>query len=276
MKYILLLWILCCSYNLAIAEEKPIKEIIIDPFADFYPHFGNSICRRKAFEIAFDNTIARDKKTQLWKNYETICSIDGSYQLILADFYMSLGRHYKEAKEVLEKTIINANYDIRYHKSLLHAAYQELDEKCKAIDLAKEIINDYPGWYKGYVALGTDFIYANDWNNAKKYFEKALKMYDRDPVIYLLLAAVSYEFKEDDKVIDYYHKAFLLDPYKPFPDWRSSAAAVAVHVMRGQFEEAKNILDTQQEFNPGIIKDARFIVMKEYYENALKKANKSR
>ncbi len=268
-KYILLL--LCCSYNLAIAEGKQIKEIVIDPFADFYPHLGNSICRRKAFEIVFDKTIARDKKTQLWKNYENICSIDGSYQLMLANFYMSFGRHYKEAKEVLEKTIINANYDIRYHKSLLHAAYQELDEKFKAMNLAKEIINDYPNWYKGYEDLGSDFLNAKDWNSAKQYFAKALTMYDQDPVTYLLLAAVSYELKEDDKVIDYYHKAFLLDPYRPFLSSRSSAAVVAVHVMRGQFEEAKNILDTQQEFNPGIIKDARFIVMKEYYENALKK-----
>jgi tetratricopeptide (TPR) repeat protein len=257
-------------YNLAIAKEKPIIEITIDPFADFYPHLGNSICRKKAFEIAFDSRIDKNKKIELWKNYETICSVDGSYQLILADFYMSYGGHYKKAKEILERAIHRANYDVRYYKSLLHSAYDGLNEKSKAMDLAKKMINDYPNWYRGYGALGSDFIEIKDWSNAKKYLEKALKMHDRDPVTYLLLASVSYELKEDEKVIEYYHKAFLLDPYMPFLDWRSSAAAVAVYIYKGRFEDAKEILRLQQEFNPDIVKEKRFIAVKEYYENALK------
>ena len=275
MKYIVLLLIFYLSYNLAMAKEKPVIEITHDPFAVLYPHLGNSICRKKAFEIAWDKKIDKDKKTELWKSYKEICSIDGSYPLILADFYISFGRNYEEAKNILEKAIHSANYDARYHKSLLHAAYQGLHENYKAIDLAKEIINDYPDWYRGYSDLGSDFLNIKDWNNSKKYLEKALKLHDQDPVTYLRLAAVSYELKEDEKVLDYYWKAFLLDPFKPYLDWRSSAAAVGVYILRGDFEEAKNILDTQQEFNPGIIKDARFIVIKNYYENALKKANKS-
>jgi tetratricopeptide (TPR) repeat protein len=274
MKYILLFFMLYLPYNLAIAEEKPITEIIIDPFADFYPHLGNSICRKKAFEIAFDSRIDKNKTIELWKNYETICSVDGSYQLILADFYIGDGGHYKEAKEVLEKTIYSANYDTKHHKSLLHNAYKDLDEKSKAMDLAKKMINDYPNWYRGYEALGSDFIEVKDWSNAKKYLEKALKMYDLDPATYLLLASVSYELKEDDKVIKYYHKAFLLDPCRPFLDWRSSAAAVAVYIYKGRFEDAKEILRLQQEFNPDIVKEKRFIAVKEYYENSLKKSKR--
>ena len=81
-----------------------------------------------------------------------------------------------------------------------------------------------------------------------------------------------FELKEDDKVIEYYHKAFLLDPYRPFLDSRSSAAAVVVSVNKGQFENAKNILDHQQKFVPNITKERIFIVTKQYYENALQKA----
>jgi tetratricopeptide (TPR) repeat protein len=262
-------------YNLAAAKEKPVIEIVHDPFTMFYPHLGNSICRKKAFEIAWDKTIARDKKTELWKNYEAVCSVDGSYQLILADFYISLGRHYEEAKQTLEQAINSANYDTRYHKSLLHAAYLGLNEKSKAIALAKKMINDYPDWYRGYQDLGADFLNVKDWNNSKKYLEKALKMHVQDPVTYLLLVVVSYELKEDEKVIEYYHKAFLLDPYRPYLDRRSSAAAVVVYVNKGKFDVAKDILDHQQKFIPDIYKERMFIEVKQYYENALKKANKS-
>lgn len=52
----------------------------------------------------------------------------------------------------------------------------------------------------------------------------------------------------------------------------SSAAAVGVYVLRSQFKEAKNILDQQQELIPEIKNDKRFIGVKQYYENALKKS----
>ena len=40
-----------------------------------------------------------------------------------------------------------------------------------------------------------------------------MKFYDKDPVTYTLLAVTSYELKEYDKAIDYYWKAFKLDPF---------------------------------------------------------------
>jgi tetratricopeptide (TPR) repeat protein len=235
-----------------------------------YPHLGNSICRIKAAEIAWNKKIDKDKKIKSWKNYESVCSIDGSYQLILADFYISFGNHYEEARKILEKSINSANYDSRYHKSLLHAAYQGLNEKFKAIDLAKKIINDYPNWYRGYSDLGSDFLNMRDWTNAKKYLEKSLKLHDQDPVVYLRLAYLSYELREDDKVIDYYLKAFFLDPVKPFLDQRSSAAAAVVYINKGNFEDAKSILDNQQKFTPDVCKEKIFIGTKKYYQNALK------
>ncbi len=268
---------LCCSYNLAIAEEKQITAMVIDPFADFYPHLGNSICRRKAFEIAFEKTIDKEKEVELWKKYKNTCSVNGSYQLILAGMYMSrYHKHYNKAKQILEKVIDSCpSYDTRYHKSLLHSVYHGLNERSKAIDLAKQIINYYPNWYGGYSDLGFDFIEAKDWVNAKQCLEKALKMYNKDPITYLSLAYVSYELREDDKVLYYYVKAFCLNPFKTHLDFRSSAAAVVVSVNNGMFEQAKDILDHQQELNPDIIKSRRFIGIKQYYENALKKANKS-
>lgn len=273
MKYVLslLIFMLYFPSNVAISEEKPTIEIVHDPFKTFYPHLGNNICRKKAFEIAYDKTIDKDKKTELWKSYKEICSANGSYQLILADFYISYGRNYNKAKQILEKAIDSVKYDSRYHKSLLHDIYHDLNEKSNAINLAKKIINDYPDWYGGYSDLALDFIEAKCWNTAKQYLEKALTLDDQDPRTYLLLAYVFYELREDDKALDCYHKAFLLDPYQPYLHLRSSAAAVIIYTNKGEFEVAKNILDLQQKFNPDIIKDKRFIGVKQYYENALKR-----
>lgn len=128
----------------------------------------------------------------------------------------------------------------------------------------------------GYFSKGKDIL---DWSNSKKHLEAALKLYDKDPVSYTLLAAVSYELKEDDKVIDYYWKAFELDFLATLHDWRSSAAVVGVYVLRGKFDEAKNILDLQldlqQDFFPEIKNSKKFQVVKDYYEKALQKANNS-
>ena len=272
----ILCFILYWPCNLAVATEKPVIDIVYDPFANFYPHLGDSICRKKAFEIPFNKT-DKEKEVELWKKYKKTCSVDGSYQLILAGMYMSHDRQdYNEAKQILEKDIDSyPSYDTRYHKSMLHSSYLGLKEKSKAINLAKQIINDYPNWYRGYRDLGFDFIENKDWVNAKQYLEKALKMYNQDPITYLSLAYVSYELREDDKVLDYYWKAFCLDPFTTHLDFKSSAAAVVVNVNNGMFEQAKDILDHQQELNPDIIKSRRFIGIKQYYENALKKANKS-
>jgi tetratricopeptide (TPR) repeat protein len=124
----------------------------------------------------------------------------------------------------------------------------------------------------GYFSKGKDIL---DWSNSKKHLEAALKLYDKDPVSYTLLAAVSYELKEDDKVIDYYWKAFELDFLATLHDWRSSAAVVGVYVLRGKFDEAKNILDLQQDFFPEIKNSKKFQLVKDYYEKALQKANNS-
>jgi tetratricopeptide (TPR) repeat protein len=276
MKYVLafLIFMLHLYYNIAVPKEKPKVEVVHDPFSAFYPHLGDSICRKKAFEICYDNSIEKATKIKLWENHKETCSSNGSYQLILADMYVARGYPDKSI-EILKQSIHNSEkYDTRYHKLLLHTIYHFLGEQYKALELANKIITEYKHWYGGYQALGADSLYMKDYCNAKKYLEKSLKLNDKDTETYLLLAAASYGLKEDDKVIVYYSKAFELDPIQPLADLRSSAAAVGVHVQRGQFEEAKNILDLQQEFFPELKTDKKFNAVKEYYEKALEKANK--
>lgn len=271
----LLIFMLNFQYGIAVSKEKPVIEIKHDPFAVFFPHLGDTLCRRKAFEIRIDKKTNEETKIKLWEKYKTTCSDDGSYQLNLAHMYLCDG-YFSKAKDILEEYIkTNKNYDTKWHELFLHAAYQALEEKDKAVNLANEMISKYKHWYGGYTALGDSLIEIKDWSNAKKNLEASIKFYDKDPVTYTLLAAVSYELKEDDKVIDYYWKAFELNFFATLRDWRSSAAVVGVYVFRGKFDEAKNILDLQQDFFPEIKNSKKFQAVKDYYEKELKKANNS-
>ncbi len=198
-KYILLLLLLmlCCSHNLAIAEEKPIKEIIIDPFANFYPHLGDSICRKKAFELEVSNAPIEQLIT-LWKNYEKSCSKDGSYQLILAGLYESRAMYlkygyydYKAVEGILATAIKNANYDARYHKLHLCNAYAGLGKKNKAKLLAEQMIKDYPNWFGGYYSLGGYYFKLKKYDQAKQHFEKTIILNDKHVTTYLMLGYIA-------------------------------------------------------------------------------------
>ena len=277
MKYTITLLIFTSHllFSSVIAREQLITERVNNAIEVFYPHLGNSMCRRKAFDIIFDKTTHEKKKFESWQKYEKICSKDGIYQLILSAMHLSCG-YPNKSREILEQSIRNnINYDTKYHELQLYTTYKYLGEIEKASDLAKKMFVAYKSWYGGYQALGDYYLNVRDYFNAKKYLEISIKLHDKDPVTYLLLATVYYEFKEDQKVLDYYRKATLLDSLQSYFDWRSSAAAVGVYVLRGQFKEAKDILDHQEELFPEIKKDKRFNAVKEYYENALKKSNNS-
>lgn len=262
---IILLFLIILFQNLALAK----KHLVWRAFDHFYPHLGNTICRLKAYEVSVNkHGTTSEEKIAYWKNYEKQCSYDGSYQLVLGDAYLSYN-YYNKAKQILEDTIFNANYDVRYHNLLLHGAYIGLNEQQKAMNLAKKMIINYPNWSKGYTSLGIDYFNQKKWEAAKKYFEKAISLGDQDHVEYLMLAAVSYELYEYDQALRFYNNAFNFDPIAPFLDRRSSAACAVVLINKGNFEEAKNILDTQQKIDPDVCKEERFQRVKKYYEDQL-------
>ncbi|MGD0465471.1 MAG: hypothetical protein ABSA84_02120 [Gammaproteobacteria bacterium] len=253
------------------AKEKPV--IMFNIFDVFYPHLGDSFCRKKAFELAIKE-MPIEQIIDAWKGYEKICSSDGSYQLIIGGMYLNKG-DYNEVINILEKATQYAKYDTRYHKLFLHSAYIGCGKESKAIDLAKEMIEDFPNWYGGYLALGINFYNAKDWNNAYKYLQKALTLNDQKAQTYQFLAAVAYELRKDDKVHLYYNKAFSIDPFNTLLNRCSSFAMVGIYIYEKNFKEAKNIMDYQLEDDPTIKNDHRFIKLQKYYENELKASEHS-
>ncbi len=269
---IVLCLVLTC--NLSFAKEKKSIEIVHDPFSVFYPHFGNSICRIEAFEIAKNKSLNKEKKIKAWNKYKNFCSKDGSYQLILADLYTTY-KNYKASKKILEKAIQNTIYDTRHHKSHLHEVYVQLGEIKRSIDLAMTTIKDYPDFDGGYESLAVNYCKIKDWVNAKKYLEKAVLLNNKNAYTYRLLTRVAYELREDDKVHLYYEKAFLIDPFVTFSDRSSSLSMLAVFINEKKFEEAETLINNQLEFDPNIKDDHRFIIFKKYCENELKKQDQN-
>ena len=106
MKIILLL-ILLLYNHLSIAQKEEVHEI----YSTFFPHFGDNLCRIEGYKIRMKDLSLKEKEN-LWRNYKQQCSRDGSYQLLLGDLYGSYG-HYKEAKQVLEHSIVNEYFLIR-------------------------------------------------------------------------------------------------------------------------------------------------------------------
>jgi tetratricopeptide (TPR) repeat protein len=153
----------------------------------------STICKQKAHEIAANKGITSpEDKIKLWKNYEQQCSSSGIYQLLLGDFYGSYG-YYNEAKQILEKTIENKQYDTREHKLLLQSIYQALGEIENLKNLTKKMIVEYPNWSGSFYSLGNYCCVIEEWNNAKKYLEKAVELSDETAelsAIYLKLALV--------------------------------------------------------------------------------------
>lgn len=277
MKIILLL-IFVLSHDLAIAK----KEIVYDAFSGFYPYLGDSICRKKAFELEVSN-MSIEELIKLWSHYEEDCSRDGSYQLILAGLYESRAMYlkyghydYKSVINILETSTKNANYDTRYHKLHLCNAYVGLGKKHKAKFLAEQMIKDYPNWFGGFYSLGGYYFNLKKYNQAKKYFDKTITLNDKYVSTYLMLGYIAYVLNEaNEKVIEYYDKATDLDPVVTILDRRGCAAKVVVLINQGNFKEAKNLLEIQQEFDPEVCKEERFINVNKYYEEQLNKQKDS-
>lgn len=273
MKIILLF--VCILFNdLSIAK----KEVIHEVFPTFFPHLGDSICRIDGYKIRMKNVSLTEKaieeKEKLWKNYKQQCSKDGTYQLLLGDLYVSYGRT-KEAKQVLENSIVNVGYDTRYHKLWLHGVYLILDEIEKAEILAKQMINDYPNWFGGFYSLGTYYLKLKKYDQSKQYFDKSVTLNNKDSDTYLMLTYIAYVLNDsNEKVIEYYYKAMDLEPIKIFLNTRSCLAAAVALIDQGKFKDAKYILDevqeVQEKVNIEVCKEERFIRVKKYYEDKLK------
>ncbi len=265
---ILLLFIFLLFHNCTIAQ----KEIVQDAFSTFFPYLGNSLCRLKAYEVAINKYgNLPEEKINAWKNYEKQCSKDGSYQLILSDFYASY-KSLDTARQILEDSITNAKYDTRYHKLRLQRVYLNLNEMKKAKFLADQMINDYTDWYGGFDSLGTYYYCIEKYDLAKQYLEKAFAFNDKDPTTYLKLGYIAYILNEkDEKVIEYYDKALMLDYIITLLDRRGCAAHAVVLINQGNFEDAKSLLDAEQKVDPDVCKEERFLRVTTYYEEELKK-----
>ncbi|MGI9215282.1 MAG: tetratricopeptide repeat protein, partial [Gammaproteobacteria bacterium] len=268
---IIILFIFILFSNTTIAKQEKIQ----DAFATFFSHLGDNLCRLKAYEIAlnkYGNSPA--EKIKAWEYYEEQCSRDGSYQLILGDFYLSYGFTSK-AKKILEDTLKNANYDTRYHKLWLQGVYLGLNEMKKAKSLAEQMIKDYSNWFGGFYSLGAYYFNLEKYDLAKHYLDKAVTLNNKDPDTYLMLSYIAYVLNDsNEKVIKYYCKAINLDYIKSLLNIKSSLGTVVILVNQGKFEYAKNLLDefqkVQQKFDHEVCKDERFLKAKKYYEDKLK------
>jgi tetratricopeptide (TPR) repeat protein len=265
MKKKLIFCVLLLS-NICLAKEK--TNLVHDPFTVFYPHLGDNHCRGEAFNIVWEPQLNYKQKISKWSKYKKTCSTDGSYQLILADIQSSYDNDVI-AEKTLESSIQNANFDTRYHKSLLHEVYINLKKIDQSLHLAYSIIDEYPDFYGGYQSLAVNFIQKKDWLNAKQYLEKSLLLNKNNSATYSLLAMVSYELREDNKVYKYYEKALSLDPFRVFADKHSTMRMAAVFILEKKFDTAKELLSNLLELNPSVKDDHSFLGLMQQCDEGL-------
>lgn len=255
-------------YPYYLVKEK--KSLNHNPYEIYFPHLGDSICRIDSFKISVDVNLNKEGKIKAWEKYKKLCSKDGSYQLILADEYVTYD-DYNAAKEVLEKAIKDAKFDTRHHKTLLNIVYLCLEEINKSVDSTVLLIKEYPDFYGGYLSMGANLLRVNEFYKAKEFLEEALLLNKKHTLTYHLLTRASYELGEYDKVHLYYEKAFLLNPLVTLMDRSSSLSMLDVHIIEKDFNEANAMITQLLDIDEGIKDDPKFIELQKKFENTFNK-----
>ena len=162
--------------------------------------------------------VKRDKDA--YQQYLKIKELDPEDKYInisLMDYYQSMGEVDKAFEEFVA-AIKNNNLDFETKSQIYDFWFQNKSDKDASDDAevaGKAFIETHPDKSLGYYIMGTVFYNANNFQNAKEYYQKALELDSKNFVTLYQLSLCEIELHDYQAVIDITNKAIELYPEQP-------------------------------------------------------------
>ena len=193
-------------------KDKAIKEL--ENLVEFMP--DNT--RYRAMLAEAYRKAKRDKDA--YQQYLKIKELEPDNKYInvsLMDYYQSMGEIDKAFEEFIA-AIKNKNLDYDTKAQIYDFWFQNKSDKDASDDAeeaGKAFIETYPDKSLGYYIMGTVSYHADDFLNAKSYYEQALELDNKNFVTLYQLALCDIDLNDYQGVIDVTNKAISLYPEQP-------------------------------------------------------------
>lgn len=193
-------------------KDKAIKEL--ENLIEFMP--DNT--RYRAMLAEAYRKLKRDKDA--YQQYLKIKELDPEDKYInisLMDYYQSMGEVDKAFEEFIA-AIKNKNLDFETKSQIYDFWFQNKSDKDAADDAevaGKAFIETHPDKSLGYYIMGTVCYNANNFTEAKEYYQKALELDSKNFVTLYQLSLCEIELHNYQSVIEITNKAISLYPEQP-------------------------------------------------------------
>ena len=174
------------------------------------------------------------------------------------------GGDYEESIEHFDRAIYVSifNSEERLDAYFFKAsALSELDRHDEAIDVYKKYLKHKKDNASAWNNLGYEYSEIENYNEAKKCFEHAIKLDPEEPIFLSSKAEILFELKENEKAIDVTNKALKLD--SDYTDALFLKCDILIEMNRS--EEVIKILD-DLEYDEDIVTDVKELESIAYHE----------